>query len=719
MRRPVAFAMMALLLAFVQGCGEATSPAGGTTNTSTGVGSGTAADPIVLSIGSIVSDTIPAGGSVYFTFTTSVAADHSVSLTQTQTDLAWKAFSNADFVNGDLGLCDTVTGTAGDEICHVPALSSGTAYYVALINRSSSAASTYSLELISGQAPGSVAVSTSTAPGSAANPIALELDGTVSGTIPAGGSVYFTFTTTGSTSDYSVSLTGAQADLAWKAFSNADFINGKLGVCDTVKGNAGDEECYLPMLAANTPYYVAVINRSNQASTYDLYVIDGRYTATLITPEVLYFRGSSDFGNAYQLWQTDGTEAGTKLVKTINAGGSAFDFGIGEFFQFGGKTYFAADGGGTGGMELWVTDGTEAGTQLVKDLDVTTDTNYNATPHAFLQFGSKFVFSAYAPGDMNDTLWISDGTADGTMTLDVPPRFSHPAYMTVLGSNLYFQGWGFTGGVRDQVELWKFDGSSSSQVANLNNQTFAQGPDGDSTPVLMGTPGGKLLFSAQDASLGANKQWLYSYTPFSGTDPQPVPAPSEAPIEVGRDWVQVGDLVYFTAFNANTGSFSELWKFTAGAQVETDLIQSFTVGGIKPFGSVNGLLLFMGHDSDSSYEIWSSDGTAANTIRLTDLPGVPDLRGIVAYKGKAYILLYESSTLQLWSTDGTMAGTAQVFQSATNVGSCLGGFLGSLEEGMIFYASNPVGALAKLWKSDGTSSGTVQLGTVTVDSCPQ
>jgi ELWxxDGT repeat protein len=79
----------------------------------------------------------------------------------------------------------------------------------------------------------------------------------------------------------------------------------------------------------------------------------------------LYF--SADDGvSGPELWKSDGTEAGTVRVKDINTApgaGSAPN----ALTVFNGALYFSANDGVTG-RELWKTDGTDAGTTQVKDL---------------------------------------------------------------------------------------------------------------------------------------------------------------------------------------------------------------------------------------------------------------------------------------------------------------------------------------------------------------
>ena len=89
---------------------------------------------------------------------------------------------------------------------------------------------------------------------------------------------------------------------------------------------------------------------------------------------VLYFT-ASDGAAGREIWQSDGTTAGTYMLKDILPGdGSACEYDLWgmsepvspEFTDVQGTTFFVANGGS--GRELWKTDGTESGTALVADL---------------------------------------------------------------------------------------------------------------------------------------------------------------------------------------------------------------------------------------------------------------------------------------------------------------------------------------------------------------
>ena len=72
------------------------------------------------------------------------------------------------------------------------------------------------------------------------------------------------------------------------------------------------------------------------------------------------FFSAFDTTNGQELWKSDGTLAGTTLVKDIRPGaGDSYPFALTDVA---GTLFFAADDGTTSGYELWKSNGTDAGT---------------------------------------------------------------------------------------------------------------------------------------------------------------------------------------------------------------------------------------------------------------------------------------------------------------------------------------------------------------------
>ena len=89
----------------------------------------------------------------------------------------------------------------------------------------------------------------------------------------------------------------------------------------------------------------------------------GGFDLPVINNEI-YFYGY-DPVNGNELWKSDGTEAGTLLVKDIFPG---TDSSTPLWFTTDGKTLFFTANDGVHGMELWQSDGTEAGTMMIKEI---------------------------------------------------------------------------------------------------------------------------------------------------------------------------------------------------------------------------------------------------------------------------------------------------------------------------------------------------------------
>lgn len=135
-----------------------------------------------------------------------------------------------------------------------------------------------------------------------------------------------------------------------------------------------------------------------------------------------------------ELWVTDGTTAGTRLLKTF-AGTRPVD----TISRLPGKSYalFSAWESGVG-YELWITNGTPAGTKRVKDINLREN---GSSPDGFVEVGADVYFAATADASGRE-LWKTRGTSATTrLVADVVPGStgSDPLWLTAYKGRVVFR----------------------------------------------------------------------------------------------------------------------------------------------------------------------------------------------------------------------------------------------------------------------------------------
>ncbi len=350
----------------------------------------------------------------------------------------------------------------------------------------------------------------------------------------------------------------------------------------------------------------------------------GYYTTEVVAGTVaFYVRGKTE---GYELGYSKGTPATTALIDTNKwtFGSITASENIGQMTsRFGRVLFTATDGTGTGGhgQELWVTQGTSTTTALVKDIRTGTLSSMSSYSSSFCRLGNK-VFFAANDGTNGTELWASDGTAAGTaMVKDIysGSMSSNPRYLTRIGDVIYFQAYVSGKG----YELWKTDGTSTGTVMVAD---IYSGP-GSSYPSFFAPLGNKVVFRAYGGFSNGGYEIYISDGTAGGTarikDIYPGSSssyPSYLTNYKGK--------VYFQAYDGvgTSGHGRELWV-TDGTSTGTVLLKDIYTGTGSSYPTYltvhNGLLMFRAYTPTVGYELFKSNGTAAGTAPLFNF--APDL----------------------------------------------------------------------------------------------
>lgn len=346
-----------------------------------------------------------------------------------------------------------------------------------------------------------------------------------------------------------------------------------------------------------------------------------------------------------------------ELVKDINVGAGSSS--VSNFAIMDGKLYFQASNGttaGTGlGPELWMSDGTEAGTSIVQDYIVGTT---GFSPSNIKAFGSKLFFQGAggtSTGLPGYELYTYD-TTNGIQLfadIEVGTTGSFPSNFTEFGGKLYFKA-----NQNGYPRLYVTDGVNPPTIVStdISLSTSTVGWTG------IAATSSKLLFGAGTSS---SVLQLYGYDGVETKLVKTINATATSGINNMYSATSLNK-VFFVANDGVNGN--EAWV-TDGTEVGTFMIKDIYPGtgnalSSPTFFEFNSKVYFPATDNVKGTELWVTDGTSAGTKLVKDInegTGGSSPANFAVYKNKLYFVASTASEgRELWETDGTEAGTKLV-----------------------------------------------------------
>ncbi|MEC7112300.1 MAG: ELWxxDGT repeat protein, partial [Candidatus Thermoplasmatota archaeon] len=318
----------------------------------------------------------------------------------------------------------------------------------------------------------------------------------------------------------------------------------------------------------------------------------------------MYFQGSTNSTGA-ELWKTDGTAAGTSMVKDIRSGTTSSY--PGPFFVFNDEVHFEIDMG-LNGIDIWKTNGTSSGTVKATN---TVCYNVNCYFSKPIEYNGTFYAAGYWNNQGSEVLMYNSSGLSLFVDLTPGQRFniprtSNPSHLTV------YDGW-----------FW-FLTNGNPQSGNGNCLYRSNG-----------TAAGTTQFVCDTGTYGLE---LFN------------------------------DELYFSR-SAN-GKGYELWK-TDGTTSGTVMVKDIVAGGGSALGSTATNRLFTSTDdylyfsvhtgtANTDHAVWRTDGTAAGTqlVKSSFAASTTNVvMGDVLYVRGQYFTTTSESITGLGSTDGTTNGT--------------------------------------------------------------
>lgn len=341
----------------------------------------------------------------------------------------------------------------------------------------------------------------------------------------------------------------------------------------------------------------------------------------------------------FELWKTQSNIDDAILIKDVNQVSPQSSNPNGSFFVNNKMIFRANDI--EHGEELWVTDGTQQGTQLYFDctpkFSTSIGTESNTGIGTIFSCFKVFKNNLYFFSNYNE-LWKADGINQPVKLKQFSPNTSPSrCKMVEMGGNLYFI-WDYT--------LWKCDGQNVTIVKSIglsdyftitsfNNKVyfFNSNYSGGNIWASDGTPSG----TTSIASLGAYGRIL------------------DFAVSQGYLYLVIANGLYKTdgispslTFVADMGYSSNILM----KNYETSLYETRTIFPVN-----NKILFWGGSYANNNNGLWRSNGTTTGTVLVSSMPW--NIFEDVTVAGNYLYYNFQGQTID--RSDGTAAGTTTVW----------------------------------------------------------
>ena len=311
-------------------------------------------------------------------------------------------------------------------------------------------------------------------------------------------------------------------------------------------------------------------------------------------------------------------------------------------YAFDNKLYFTADDG-TFGRELWVTDGTFLGTNMVMDINTFGD-SFLEDPK-FMNHNGDLYFIAQDSIHGNE-LWISGDVT--RMVKDLNPSgngLGNFSTLIVYDSVVYF-----TAKDSGTIDLWKSSGNESTTEKIYDFTMYGNGIISDLVVFK-----DHLYFFTEDSVHGAIL-WRSNGTE-NGTDIF-LEFNDDAACDQSNELFPTDSLLYFALSDSSYGN--ELW-ITDGIAENTKILFDVNTGSSSSnpqnLIGTEQFIFFTALDSLHGREIWKTRGTTETTHLVSDIyksgNGIPENNEFIVVDENIYFTGYNDMFgIELWKSNG-------------------------------------------------------------------